>query len=288
MDKIKTKIAWTDYTWNIATGCDKVSDGCKYCYMMREGDRWNKDRNGNVVRTQPGTFNSPLKIADPSLIFASSFTDFFHPAIDSYRDEAWKIIKDCPQHTFQILTKRPERIADHLPADWGYGYHNVWLGTTIENDNSKHRLITLSNLKTTSSKFKIFVSYEPAIGYLDMAYDDVLTSYAFEQLDWLIVGGESGNGTIAEDPKTKWKYRKCNLVWIEYIIKQCRKYHIPVFVKQMGTYLAKEMKLKARHGDDVSEWPEYYQKQMFPLKDKGWENQLYLVLKKEQIKMMKI
>jgi len=261
-----SNIGWTDFTWNIATGCDKVSPGCKFCYMMRDAERWNKDMNGIVIRTKPNTFNKPLKLKEPLKIFACSLTDFFHPAIDSYRDEAWKIIKDCPQHTFQILTKRTERIYDHLPADWGNGYPNVLLGASIESDNFKHRLVQLHSGKKASSVFQTFVSYEPAIGYLDLENDDIITSVEFERLDWLIVGGESGHGKIPNDPNVKWKYRECKLEWIEDIVQQCQSKGVKVFVKQLGTHLAKTMNLKDRTGSDINEFPEHLKLQQFPVR----------------------
>src|SRR5690242_14727421 len=100
---IKSKIQWTDATWNIARGCTKVDDDCKFCYMYRgslDTTRYNPYR---VIRTK-GVFNLPLRLTEPSKIFTSSLTDFFHPDIDSYRNEAWDIIRKCPHHTFQILT----------------------------------------------------------------------------------------------------------------------------------------------------------------------------------------
>ena len=110
-----SKIQWTDATWNIARGCTKVDEDCKYCYMYRQSVLYGY--NAKKVNRTKGVFNMPLKLKEPSLIFTSSLTDFFHPDIDSYRHEAWDIIRKCPQHTFQILTKRPERIVEHLPSD---------------------------------------------------------------------------------------------------------------------------------------------------------------------------
>jgi protein gp37 len=114
-------IQWTDVTWNIARGCSKVDEDCKFCYMYRDSFDGTRYNPREVVRTKT-VFNLPLKVKEPSKIFTCSLTDFFHEDIDSYRNEAWDIIRKCPHHTFQILTKRPERIIDCLPADWGEGW----------------------------------------------------------------------------------------------------------------------------------------------------------------------
>lgn len=131
-----SKIQWTDHTWNIAVGCSKVDEDCKYCYMYR-GSLNEKRYNPKEVRKTTTVFKMPLKTKEPSRIFVSSLTDVFHPDCDSFRDEMWEIIRQCPQHTFQILTKRPERILEHLPDDWGDGWENVWLGTSVGSQSSK-------------------------------------------------------------------------------------------------------------------------------------------------------
>lgn len=243
----ESKIQWTDATWNPWHGCVKVSPGCKFCYMYRDKERYGQDPT-NVMRSK-GKFKEPLSWKEPRLIFTCSWSDFFIEHADKWRKEAWAIIKATPHHTYQILTKRPERIEDCLPEDWGNGYPNVWLGVSIEDDSTKHRLRTLDELKTDSSVFKIFVSYEPALGYLDLDGDDMITSVCFERLDWLIIGGESGNET------GKYKYRPAEIEWFYQIIEQCRQRQVSVFVKQLGTHLAKKMGLKDRAGGDMSEWP---------------------------------
>lgn len=126
----KSAIQWTDATWNIARGCTKVDEDCKYCYMYRDSFGSTRYNPLDVVRTKT-VFDLPLRIKEPSKIFTCSLTDFFHEAIDGYRNEAWDIIRRCPQHTFQVLTKRPERIWKCLPEDWGDGWPNVWLGTSV-------------------------------------------------------------------------------------------------------------------------------------------------------------
>jgi protein gp37 len=262
-------IQWTDATWNIARGCTKVDEDCKFCYMYRDsfdGTRYNPLK---IVRTKT-VFNLPLKLQDPSLIFTSSLTDFFHPDIDSYRNEAWDIIRKCPQHTFQILTKRPERIIGNLPEFWEEINSRCWIGTSIgHNDSTRVReLIKASILEGIRT---IFLSIEPLYEPICFLRDYYFDAKAFNTLkrsertmlisffDWIIIGGESGNNT------GKYKFRECKLGWIESIVNECTQFDVPVFVKQLGTHLAKEMKLKDRHGGNMEEWPQHLQIRQMPV-----------------------
>ncbi|MDN3688667.1 DUF5131 family protein [Cyclobacterium jeungdonense] len=254
-----SNIQWTDYTWNIAVGCTKVDEDCKYCYMYRDSMK-NTRYDPKVVRKTKTVFTKPLRIKEPSRIFVSSLTDVFHPEIDAFRDEMWEIIRQCPQHTFQILTKRPERIIDHLPKDWGDGWDNVWMGTSIGSEDSIHRVVHLFDFE---SKF-VFLSIEPLHGPIDLRklkkYYGFCEGYfqLLPGIDWVIIGGESGNET------GKYRYRPCKLEWIRTIVEECQEADIPVFVKQLGTHLAKELSLKDRHGGDISEWPEDVRVREFP------------------------
>ncbi len=255
-----SKIQWTDVTWNIARGCTKVDSDCRYCFMYRESMNNTRYNPVNVVRTKT-VFNLPLKVKEPSKIFACSLTDFFHEEIDGYRNEAWDIIRQCPQHTFQILTKRPERIMDHLPPDWGEGWKNVWLGTSCGSQDSEQRMIDLSMVDHTGIKF---LSLEPLHGPFNLEsvtiwVEAILGNFGvLPAFSWIIVGGESGNDV------GKYRYRPCRLEWILAIINTCKRNGIPVFVKQLGTYLSKELKLKDRHGGDMDEWPAELQIREFP------------------------
>jgi protein gp37 len=246
-----SNIEWTDHTWNIAAGCTKVDADCKFCYMYR--DSMNDTRyDPKTVRKTRTVFNLPLKIKEPSRIFTSSLTDFFHPDIDAYRHEAWDIIRRCPQHTFQILTKRPERIADHLPEDWGDGWDNVWLGTSVGSNKGIGRINEIINLTTKDWKCIFFISIEPLYEKPEIPFLESLKYF-----DWVIVGGESGN------EKGNYRYRQCELEWIEAIIEECEEFGVPVFVKQLGTHLSKTLGLKDRHGKDISQWPEQLQIRQF-------------------------
>lgn len=253
----KSNIQWTDATWNVARGCTKVDEDCKFCYMYR--DSFNNTRYNplEVVRTKT-VFNLPLRLKEPSKIFTSSLTDFFHPAIDSYRNEAWDIIRKCPQHTFQILTKRPERVNDLLPKDWGNGWKNVWLGTSIGSQKSIERLRDLIIPVRPGIRF---LSLEPLHGEVRLPFEErVDMGHSVKQLiDWVIVGGESGNET------GKYRYRPCELQWIELIVRDCKEAGVAVFVKQLGTHLAKQMGLNDRHGGDINEWPEHLRIREMPV-----------------------
>lgn len=144
-----SKIEWTDHTWNPWRGCDKVSPGCDNCYMFRDAERYGLDAS-TVTRQGVLTFRAPLirrgtphggrkqhrrdyKWADGDKVFVCSWSDFFHPAADAWRDEAWEIMRQRPGLIFQLLTKRPGKITSRLPADWGNGWPNVWIGVTAEN-----------------------------------------------------------------------------------------------------------------------------------------------------------
>lgn len=263
----KSNIQWTDATWNIARGCTKVDEDCKFCYMYRDSFDGTRYNPREVVRTKT-VFNLPLKLKEPSKIFTSSLTDVFHESIDEYRDEMWDIIRKCPQHTFQILTKRPERIKDHLPKDWGNGWNNVWLGTSVGSGKSLNRIRDLIELKGIAKV--LFLSLEPLHDAVD------LTEYYFpwrlirsvseenrtrliDLIDWVIVGGESGHETGL------YRYRPCKLKWIESIVFACKISKKPVFIKQMGTYLSKELGMSDRHGGNIEEFPKHLQIRQFPV-----------------------
>ena len=261
---INTNIQWTDATWNVARGCTKVSEGCKYCYMMR--DSFNGTRyQPEVVEQTKTVFDFPLKYKEKQskvwggrpLIFTSSLTDFFHPAIDNFRNEAWDIIRKCPHLIFQILTKRADRIMPFLPLDIK-SLNNVWIGISTENQQRyDERMHYLKQVKTFYPNIKTFLSCEPLLEPIEM--DIFYPNSKYKSLiDWVIVGGESGND------KGQYRYRECNENWIRDIVDQCRAAKVPVFVKQMGTYLAKQNNLSDRHGSEFMEFPIYAQFRQFP------------------------
>jgi protein gp37 len=233
-----THINWTEHTWNPWQGCRKVSPGCKFCYMYRDKERYGQDPK-KVVRSTPATFNKPLGWKEPARVFTCSWSDWFIEEADAWRDEAWDIIKRTPHLTYQILTKRPERIADHLPADWGEGYLNVWLGVSVESQEYANERIPL--LLQAPAQVR-FLSCEPLLGPLDLEYIRCPWCNEFEDdcpmcmadadgnwinsllsINWVITGGESG-------PKA----RPAQLEWFKSIRDQCQSNYVAYHHKQHG------------------------------------------------------
>lgn len=202
-------IEWTDATWNPWHGCIKVSPGCKNCYMYRGKSRWGKDPRA-VARSRT-TFEDPLHWREPRLIFACSWSDWFIEDADAWRDEAWQIVRRTPRHTYQILTKRPERIAQALPPDWGEGWPNVWLGVSIE---SSQYIARMELLRSVPCRIR-FISAEPLLGPIDLR--------PLDGIHWVITGGESGPHARPMDPD-----------WARSIREQCRSSDTSYFHKQNG------------------------------------------------------
>lgn len=216
----RTGIEWTQRTYNPWQGCTKVSPGCAHCYMYREKAQYGQDPHV-VVRSKPPTFGAPLKWREPALVFTCSWSDWFHEAADPWRAEAWAIVKATPHLTYQILTKRAARIRDHLPADWGQGYPNVWLGVSVENQRWIDRVYQLGMVPAHVR----FVSAEPLLGPVDLTQPDPSLWHRspIEVLQWVIVGGESGPG-----------YRPMDLAWARSLRDQCAAAGVPFFLKQNG------------------------------------------------------
>lgn len=254
-------IQWTDATWNIARGCTKVDEDCKFCYMYRDSMGSTRYNPLEVIRTKT-VFDMPLRYhqtksqvwGGPPLMFTCSLTDFGHPAIDPYREEAWDIIRRCKHIIFQILTKRTERLPAILPADWGHGYENVWLGTSVGSPKGIHRMHELADIPAQTR----FISFEPLHEQIETNWD-LSEIMAF---DWIIIGGESGNDT------GKYRYRPCKLEWMEDLAEAFSSCGVPVFVKQMGTHLSKVLNMSDRHGSNVEEFPLKLRRREFPKIDK--------------------
>jgi len=233
-----TGIEWTQATWNPWRGCTKVSPGCAHCYMFREQKRYGRDPA--VVTRSKTTFLDPLRWPTGRLIFTCSWSDWFHEAADDWRDEAWDIIRRTPRHTYQILTKRPERIAQHLPRDWGTGYPNVWLGVSVENQRHIGRADLLARVPAVVR----FLSCEPLLGPLTFrwaVWHPIGRTATTDHLDglrhyfhWLIAGGESG-------PEA----RPCRAEWLRSLRDECREAGVPFFLKQLGGWPDKHGASKA-------------------------------------------
>lgn len=207
-----------------------MSAGCKNCYMFRGQERWGNDPSV-VVRAAPATFNAPLKWKGPKKIFTCSWSDFFHKDADTWRPEAWDIIRRTPQHTYQILTKRPERIK--IAMD-GRVPENVLFGTSVEDRKSNIERVAI--LRAVPNVVR-FLSIEPLIEHPG--------EIVLNGINWVIVGGESGPGARLMDTE-----------WARDIRQQCKKAGVPFFMKQMGGVRDKREDLRSIPKDlRVREFP---------------------------------
>jgi protein gp37 len=207
-----TSIGWTDQTWNPTAGCDKVSPGCKNCYAETIANRFKGSKafkNGFEFTIHRERFNQPYAWRKPSRIFVNSMSDLFHEKMPVLLiKELFSIMSDCPQHTFQILTKRHKRLADLAPSlTW---YENIWIGVSIENQAYANRV---DYLRTVPANVR-FLSCEPLLGPLNLDLSGI---------HWVIVGGESGPGA-----------RPMNAEWARDIRDQCQTAGAAFFMKQMG------------------------------------------------------
>jgi protein gp37 len=211
----KSNIEWTEMTWNPVTGCTKISQGCKHCYAERMAKRLTamgseRYRNGFRVTLHPDLVDVPRGWRQPRVVFVNSMSDLFHDDIPlAYIQRVFATMRDCPHHTFQILTKRSERLAEMAPRlPWP---SNVWMGVSVEDARVLHRVRHLQSVPANVR----FLSLEPLIGPLD--------ALPLEGIHWVIVGGESG-------PKA----RSMRKEWVTAILRQCRSAKVPFFFKQWG------------------------------------------------------
>ena len=310
----RSGIQWTDATWNPVRGCSRVSAGCENCYAERQarrGDRPGGPYEGltrstskgpvwsGKIRLVPEKLEDPLRWQKPRRIFVNSMSDLFHEDVpDEYIYGVLGVAALTPWHTYQILTKRPERMLEIMSAfreledvavrsivgaamhqtgaypvcqvDWdAWPLENVWLGVSIE---SQDHLDRWTALRDTPAAVR-FISYEPALGPLDIFAHlhgpGGTCDREHHKLDWLIVGGESGPGA-----------RPCDVRWIRSIIKQCREAGVACFVKQLGPrpLIEQEDVFAPPHveehppiewriggkGDDPEIWPEDLRVREFP------------------------
>jgi len=236
----KTIIAWTKVTWNPVHGCSRVSEGCRHCYAealsLRYGWTklpWTAQNAEANVREVPAKLREPYSLKEPSRIFVNSMSDLFHPLISpAYRDRVFAVMADLPQHTFQVLTKRPE-----LAAQWhGPWPKNIWLGASIE---SARHLDRLDHLRQSGAQVR-FVSAEPLISAWGAAD---LTG-----IDWVIVGGESGP-----------EHRPMPHTWAREIRDMCLAQDVAFFFKQSAAYRT-EMGTTLQNTDGTfwtwQQWPD--------------------------------
>ncbi|KFE97087.1 DUF5131 family protein [Chryseobacterium luteum] len=232
----QSSIEWTEMTWNPTTGCDKISAGCKFCYAEIMSKRLQamgveKYKDNFEIRIHEEALKIPYTWKNSKVVFVNSMSDLFHNDIPlDFIKKVFKVMNNNPQHVFQVLTKRAERLLElHTELKWT---HNIWMGVSVENEKVKDRI---DYLRQINARVK-FLSLEPLIG--------PLPNLNLDKIDWVIVGGESGH-----------KPRKMDADWVIDIQEQCEKNEVAFFFKQWG---GKNKKASGRilNGRTYDEMPE--------------------------------
>jgi protein gp37 len=221
----KSKIEWTQITWNPTTGCNKVSAGCKYCYAEAMSKRLQamglaKYADGFALRLHYDELIKPYGWKTPKMVFVNSMSDLFHEGVPiSFIQQVFQIMRDNSKHTFQVLTKRAERLARYS-ADLKWT-DNIWAGVSVEDGQAMYRI---DYLRQTGARIK-FLSCEPLLSRLP--------NLDLTGIDWVIVGGESGRNPRPMRPE-----------WVMEIQERCEKAGVPFFFKQWG---GRNKKQNGRH-----------------------------------------
>ncbi|QEH35578.1 Phage protein Gp37/Gp68 [Aquisphaera giovannonii] len=216
----RTKIEWTDATWNPIRGCTKISPGCAHCYAETFAERFrgvpgHPYEQGFDLRLIPGKLAEPLRWASPRMVFVNSMSDLFHKDVpDEYIIKVCRVMREAGRHTFQVLTKRSERMRDMLRGPLGFAAEapHIWFGVSVE--DRKHGLPRVDHLRGAPAGLRM-LSVEPLLedlGELDLA-----------GIGWVILGGESGPGA-----------RPMAVEWVRSVRDQCRDQGVPFFFKQWG------------------------------------------------------
>lgn len=230
----KSKIEWTENTWNPVTGCTKFSDGCANCYACTMANRLQKMgsykyRNGFQLTLHESCLLDPLIWKKPSIIFVNSMSDLFHEDIPSdYVKRVFSVMNQAHWHTFQVLTKRAERLLKFSPElTWG---ENIWQGVTVENAKYKDRIDFLRDVPVSIK----FISFEPLLGDIGRIN--------LKDIDWAIVGGESG-----------FNCRPMKVDWVLNVMHQCEQQNTKFYFKQWGGVNKKKngRELLGRTWDDM-------------------------------------
>lgn len=234
-----SKIEWTDTTWNPVTGCNKVSTGCKHCYaetMAKRLQAMGNPRyvNGFRVTLHHDKIHEPRRWRKPRRVFVNSMSDLFHTEVPEwFVTKCFRVMLACPQHTFQVLTKRVDWMASVLRS-WNLP-PNIWLGVSIENQEQAY--LRVPRLREVHAAKTRFLSCEPLIG--------PISSLPLDDVHWVIVGGESGP-----------EHRPMNPDWARGIRDQCKTAGVPFFMKQMGGHPNKRGNLEDIPEDlRIREWP---------------------------------
>lgn len=235
----QSSIEWTQMTWNPTTGCNKISAGCKFCYAEIMSRRLKamgqeKYRQGFKLRVHPDTLEIPYTWKSPKIVFVNSMSDLFHDGVSlEYIQKVFEVMNDNPQHVFQVLTKRADRLFElSKKLRWT---HNIWMGVSVED---KRVVSRIDFLRKIGAKVK-FLSLEPLIGQLP--------NLNLKKIDWVIVGGESGH-----------RPRPMNPDWVIDIQSQCQRSKVAFFFKQWG---GKNKKASGRvlNGRTYDEMPDVYE-----------------------------
>ena len=254
-------IEWTDVTWNPSTGCSKVSTGCKYCYAETMAARLKKmgsDRyvNGFDFTIHWDKVEAPLSWKKPRMVFVNSMSDLFHEESSlDFVEAVFDVMQRTPQHRYQVLTKRPDRMARWLSELQERGVYdprpNIWLGTSVENELVVERV---DHLRSTPAVTR-FLSCEPLLGPLN--------GIDLTRMDWVIAGGESGmhlwdertreRRALVEYVDGDWVPRVERMAWVEMLRQRCVAVAVPFFFKQWGGATPKAGGRKL----DGREWNEF-------------------------------
>ena len=234
-------IEWTEATWNPTTGCSKVSSGCKNCYAERLSNRLQAMGQQKYAKNFEYTEHEsevdlPLRWKRPRRIFVNSMSDLFHEDADyGFVGRCFHTMLQARQHTYQVLTKRPDRMAEFSRL---FEKHHavsipphIWMGASVEDNQTVHRIGALRAVRCKTR----FISFEPLL--------ERINRMSLRKIDWAIIGGESGPHCRPVDPE-----------WVDDLISQCRQYSVPVFFKQWGGRTPKANGRRV-HGKVISEYP---------------------------------
>ncbi|MFP4336387.1 MAG: DUF5131 family protein [Halothece sp.] len=301
-----SNIQWTDETWNPIVGCSRISSGCANCYAaeaaksprLQQFSQYQtvKEWNG-ITEFVQSQLLKPLSWRSPKKIFVCSMSDLFHENTPfEWINKVFAVMALCPQHTFQVLTKRPERMLEYFTetpnldtiistsrlsmhhVQARFPLPNVWLGTTCENQAMVDKRVPLLSQVPAVVRFlscepllsPINLSAHLAIEWSEIA-EDWIEAWPGQQcysqkIQWVIIGGESGQNA-----------RPCHLDWMRSLVNQCQQAQIPVFIKQLGSHPINSkpyidgmtnthypLKLKDRKGGNIEEWPDQLRVREFP------------------------
>lgn len=235
-----SKIEWTDATWNPLRGCTKISPGCKHCYAEAFAERFrgvpgHPYEQGFDLRLVPEKLSEPFQWSSPRTVFVNSMSDLFQPEVpDAYIEDVVQVMVEANWHTYQVLTKRSERLRDMLSSNLRFAAQqcHIWWGVSVE--DKRYGLPRVEHLQAAPAAMK-FLSIEPLL--------EDLGDFDISGIDWTIVGGESGRGA-----------RPMEKDWVEKIFRLCRRKEVAFFFKQWGG-VHKSTTGRSLHGRTYDEMP---------------------------------